>query len=97
VEGADQGRLAQTPISEVYPESAEQVGWPELVETVAAAADELTADEREHAVILAINYGEAGAVELLGEDLPPVYSGHNGFGFWGPPPEEATNTILVRI
>jgi 4-amino-4-deoxy-L-arabinose transferase-like glycosyltransferase len=87
--------LAQTAISELYPESAEQVGWPELVDTVTAAADSLTAEEREHTVILAVNYGEAGAIEVLGEDLPPTYSGHNGFADWGPPPDEATSTILV--
>ena len=51
--------------------------------------------EFERAVVFTANYGEAGAVELLGEDVPAVYSGHNGYGYWGPPPEEATNTILV--
>jgi len=45
--------------------------------------------------VFTANYGEAGAVEVLGSDLPPAYSGHNGFGDWGPPPEEATTTILV--
>jgi hypothetical protein len=87
--------LAQTPISELYPESAEQVGWPELVEIVRSAADTLSPEERERAIVFTANYGEAGAVEVLGDDLPPAYSGHNGFGDWGPPPEETTTTILV--
>jgi hypothetical protein len=62
---------------------------------VKAAADSLEPAEREAAVVFTLNYGEAGAVELLGEGLPPVYSGHNGYGYWGPPPEDATITIMV--
>jgi hypothetical protein len=46
-------------------------------------------------VILASNYGEAGALELLGTGLPPVYSGHNGFWDWGPPP--ADRTVVVHV
>lgn len=87
--------LAQTPISELYPESAEQVGWPELVDVVRAATDSLTLEERAEAIVFTMNYGEASAIRLLGEGLPPVYSGHNGYGDWGPPPEQAKTTILV--
>ncbi|MGD8485363.1 MAG: glycosyltransferase family 39 protein [Chloroflexota bacterium] len=87
--------LARTPIPELYPESAEQVGWPELVSSVRAAADSLDPDERAATIVFTLNYGEAGAVELLGRDLPPVYSGHNGYGDWGPPSEEATIAIMV--
>ena len=46
-------------------------------------------------VILTNNYGEAGALELLGKGLPPVYSGHNGFWYWGPPP--ADRTVVVHV
>ena len=27
--------------------------------------------------------------------MPAVYSGHNGFWFWGPPPESATDAIVI--
>ena len=47
------------------------------------------------AVILANDYSEASALELLGSDLPPVYSGHNGYWAWGPPPEDRTVVIHV--
>ena len=87
--------LAQTPIPELYRESAEQVGWPELVSSVRAAADSLEPGERDAAIVFALNYGQAGAVELLSDDLPPVYSGHNGYGDWGPPPDDATIAIMV--
>ena len=55
----------------------DEIGWPGLVRTVeqhAAGAD----------VILAQNYGEAGALELFGRDLPPVASGHVTFRYWRP-------------
>ena len=40
------------------------------------------------------NYGEAGAVERY---LPgvPVYSGHNAYWDWGPPPSSARAAVLV--
>jgi 4-amino-4-deoxy-L-arabinose transferase-like glycosyltransferase len=87
--------VAQTPIPDIYGESGEQVGWPELVATVEGVVDELSAGERERAVILTANYGEAGALELLGTDLPPVFSGHNAYARWGPPPEDRDVAILV--
>ena len=87
--------LAGSPLAEIFPETAEQIGWPELVELVEDAAGSLTTNELERAVVFTTNYGEAGAVELLGEDVPPVFSGHNGYGDWGPPPEDATHTIFV--
>jgi hypothetical protein len=46
-------------------------------------------------VILTGNYGEAGALELLGTGLPPIYSGHNAFWDWGPPPADLS--IVVRV
>jgi hypothetical protein len=87
--------LAATPLPEIYPESAEQIGWPELVEVVEKASGTLTPAELDRTVVFATNYGEAGAIELLGDDVPPVYSGHNGFGDWGPPPEDAIHTIFI--
>ena len=41
------------------------------------------------------NYGEAGALELLGHDLPPVHSGHNAYWDWGPPSDDQTVVVLV--
>jgi hypothetical protein len=41
------------------------------------------------------NYGQAGAIELLGHGLLPVYSGHNAYGEWGPPPDDKTAVVLV--
>jgi hypothetical protein len=79
--------LATSPVMDIYPDSGEQVGWETLVAEVERVADSLPPDERARAVVFTMNYGEAGAVELLGNDLPPVYSGHNSYWDWGPPPD----------
>jgi 4-amino-4-deoxy-L-arabinose transferase-like glycosyltransferase len=89
--------LAATPIPDIYPENAEQVGWEALVDEVDRIAGALPPEERAHAVVFTANYGEAGAVAVLtdGRQLPPAYSGHNGFAAWGPPPESATTVIVL--
>jgi hypothetical protein len=87
--------LAETPIPDIYGENAEQVGWPELVDTVEGVVSSLSPDLRERAVVLTTNYGEQGALELLGEGLPPVFSGHNSAWSWGPPPNDRDVTVLV--
>jgi hypothetical protein len=55
----------------------DEVGWPQLardVERQARSAD----------VVVARNYGEAGALELFGQGLPPVASGEVTFRYWRP-------------
>ena len=80
--------LATSTIPDLYAESGEQIGWPELVGTVEGVVDGLTPDQRAHAVVVTSNYGEHGALTLLGTDLPPVYSGHNSLWDYGPPPDD---------
>ena len=87
--------LAASPIPAIYAESAEQIGWPELVATVERVAEALPPERRARTAILTDNYGEAGALELLGSGLPAVYSGHNAYGDWGPPPDSLTTAIVV--
>jgi len=70
----------------------EEIGWPELVETIAKIRDSLPAEDRANVGIFASNYGEAGAVSLYGPQygLPRVISGVNSFwqrGYGEPPPE----------
>ncbi len=86
---------ARTPLPTAVTDTAEQVGWPQLVATVEGVVAGLPPDQRARAVILTDNYGEAGALTLLGSGLPPVYSGHNSFWTWGPPP--ATDTVIVHV
>jgi hypothetical protein len=84
------------------PDMAETVGWDQYVTTVADVARSLPADQRAQTIVTASNYGEAGSLYLArqaggadGRVLPPVYSGSNAFWYWGPPPESATNAIVV--
>lgn len=70
----------------------ETVGWPEVASQVRAQLDLLI--ERDTAVVVTQNYGEAGALEWYGF-AAPVYSGHNGFGDWGPPPASARPVLWV--
>jgi len=77
-------------------EWGDMVGWEELVDTVADVRDALPADERGSVQIFASNYGDAGAIEILGprRNLPPAISGHNTYTFWGPP-EETSQTVIT--
>ena len=56
-----------------------------MVAEVARVYATLSADDRQHALIFAQNYGEAGAVDFFGEPfgLPPAISGHNNYWHWG--------------
>jgi hypothetical protein len=45
-------------------------------------------------VVFTQNYGEAGAFEWY-EVGVPVYSGHNGWRFWGPPPDGSGQVVVV--
>ena len=75
---------------------ADMQGWDRLVDAVDAARRALPPDEQGRAIFYGGNYGEAGAVEVLGPSrgLPPAYSGHNNFWYWGPPPE-STDAVIV--
>ena len=89
--------LNSTPIPSLYDTSVEQIGWPQYVATVDGVVDSLPAAERAHAVVVTGNYAEAAAVELLGTEGVPVYSGHNSYWDWGPPAADRTTAILIGI
>lgn len=75
---------------------AHRMGSEELVDLVSRVHADLPPARREGAVILASGYAGAGALELLGgADLPPVYSPHVTYYFWGPPPTDSELVITV--
>jgi 4-amino-4-deoxy-L-arabinose transferase-like glycosyltransferase len=83
-------------VSEINGELKEEIGWPELVETVAGIYAALPAEDRLQAGILTGNYGEAGAINLYGPayGLPEAISGVNSYwlrGYGDPPPQ----TLIV--
>jgi hypothetical protein len=77
----------------------EEIGWPDLVETVAEIYNGLPEAERARAGILVGDYGEAGAINLYGPayGLPAAISAINSYwlrGYGDPPPE---TLVLVGI
>lgn len=78
--------------SQAHDNFTEQIGWPELVETIAGIYATLPDEEKARAGILAGNYGEAGAVNLYGSayGLPEAISGINSYwlrGYGTSPPQ----------
>jgi 4-amino-4-deoxy-L-arabinose transferase-like glycosyltransferase len=89
------GTLAKTPIADINQAVSDQVGWPVYVRQITDVYAALPAADRERAVIVTANYGEAGALDRYGHDLPAVYSGQNELWLRGRPPDDATVLIAV--
>lgn len=85
------------PVVAANPDVGETIGWPAFVRTVAGVYRGLPDPAR--AVILAQNYGEAGALDRYGPGLglPRAYSGHNAYAAWGPPPDGGRPVIAVGL
>ena len=81
----------------IDPVLAESVGWPQLVGTVRTAWFSLPASQRASAVIFTSNYGEASAINVLGQGtgLPQAVSGHNTYWWCGPGDPQATTVVAV--
>ena len=78
-----------------------EVGYADMVETVAKVRDSLPVEERARVGILAGDVGEAGAVNLYGPayGLPRAISGMNSYwqrGYGDPPPEAVIVVGLHR-
>jgi len=84
--------LADTPVPDLNSDSVETVGWSALAGTVAAVVSE----QPPGTVVLTANYGEAGALARYRPEVD-VYSGHNAFWAWGPPPADASTVVAVGI
>jgi len=67
-------------------DAGETIGWPAMVDSVERVAPP-------GAVVLASNYGEAGALSRHGS--VPVYSGHMSVADFGTPPESADEVVAV--
>ena len=75
----------------------EEIGWQELIKTVAAIRDSLPPEERQNVGIVVRNYGEAGAIEVLGSayHLPTPISGTNSEWYRGYPDPTPTTLIVL--
>ncbi|TXI40435.1 MAG: hypothetical protein E6Q57_19190 [Mycobacterium sp.] len=88
------GWVVLTAASFVLAVLVETYGWPQFVDQVAAAAAPLPPA----VPIFTGNYGEAGALSILGPAAGvdrAVYSGHNNYALWGPPPGRPDTVLCV--
>jgi hypothetical protein len=86
--------LSVGPLPQQY---ADQFGWQELASLVAVAYQRLTPEERRHCRVFGQNYGEAGAIDVLGRKLglPRAMSGHNSYWLWGPGNFDGSVLIII--
>ena len=77
----------------------EEIGWDELVKTVAAIRDSLPADQQSSMGVIVGNYGEQGAIEMLGPayHLPTPISQTNSAWLRGYPSPPPTTLIVVGV
>jgi hypothetical protein len=77
--------------------SGEQIGWPQLVQSVNGVWRSLPPAQRASAVIFTANYSEAGAVNELGrpDGLPTAVSGQNTDWWWGSGNPQASTVVVV--
>jgi hypothetical protein len=75
----------------------EEIGWPELVKTVAGIRDSLSSEQQVSMGVIVGNYGEQGAIEMLGPayHLPPPISLTNSAWLRGYPTPQPTTLIVV--
>jgi hypothetical protein len=75
----------------------EEIGWDELVKSVAGIRDALPPEQRQNVGVITGNYGEAGALEILGPTygLPLPISRTNSAWLRGYPSPQPTTLIVV--
>ena len=78
---------------------ADMLGWEQQAQGLAAVVAALPPEEQQVAVILAGNYGEAGAAEFYGPvyGLPPVVSPAGSFRFFGAGGRPGTVGVSIGI
>lgn len=74
---------------------ADMLGWEELAAAVDSAWRSLPPADRAQAVILATNYGRAGAIDWFGTDLPPAIAPVGSYWFWGP--GELPGAVMIVV
>lgn len=87
-------------IAEINDVLAEQFGWPELADQVAAAARSLPPHEQRNVTVLTASYGEAANLQhyLPDRGVPrdAVVSAHNSYADWWPAGAPDGTVVSVR-
>jgi hypothetical protein len=93
IQPPQQERIQTAELPQYY---ADMHGWPEMVDSVARVYRTLTPEEQAGCAIYCQNYGEAGAIDVLGRKagLPPAMSGHNSYWLWGP---KGNGSVVIVI
>lgn len=78
---------------------ADMLGWEDRVEALASAYRNLTPEQRAHTIIIAGNYGEAGAIDFFGPryGLPHALCVSGTYWFFGPGAKPGTNALTIGI
>ncbi|HUR93244.1 MAG TPA: glycosyltransferase family 39 protein [Gemmatimonadales bacterium] len=78
---------------------ADMLGWEAQVRAVADVYRSLPAPDRRRAVLVAANYGEAGALDFFGPryGLPPVVSPTGSYWFFGPGTKPGEVVITIGV
>jgi 4-amino-4-deoxy-L-arabinose transferase-like glycosyltransferase len=84
-------------VLELPQDYADMLGWEQQVAAVARVFSALPPPERERAVLVASNYGEAGALDFFGPKygLPPAIAPLGSYWFFGP--GERPGAVVVSI
>jgi hypothetical protein len=77
---------------------ADRFGWTDLVQQVNAIYHALPPSEQAVTGILASNYGQASAINILGanDGLPTAISGHQTYWIWGPRGYTGQEMIVIN-
>jgi len=87
--------MADSGIWKARKDFADMYGWPDLVEQVTTVYQRLPLSDRASVMILASNYGEAGALDFYGHGLPTVVSAHLTYYYWAPAHMTPSTVIVV--
>ena len=73
------------------------LGWTPLTQAVARVWHALPPGDTANAIILATNYGRAGAIDLLGRSrgLPPTIAPVGSYWFFGPGERTGSTTVVI--
>jgi hypothetical protein len=93
---AASGPLKQYALAHSY-DLREEIGWNELVQTVAQIRNSLPPEQQAHLGIATGNYGEFGAIDNLGRayGLPTPIGTTNSEWYWGYPSPPPTTLIVI--
>ena len=95
--------LAETPAQEsperfavsLLPQHfADMHGWSTIVDRISEVERTLSPAERARTAIFTQNFGEAAAIDVLGDGSLPVISGHNNYYLWG---QHGSHEIFIIV